>query len=244
MKIILFVFVSLILSLNVLAASNCGRSPSFGDDLSRYFKIVKAKEEGAFKLTPFEQQFLDEVNLARTNPRLYADILREHLASFTSEKTFKENGILYGTQEGKKAVEEAIAFLETQKELPALSLSQGMTLAGRDHVNDLGPKNLTGHYGSNKEDPVSRIKKYGVFSGEFAENISYSSQSPRGHVIALIVDDGVMSRGHRKNIFNPALKTAGIGCGAHEKYTRMCVMDFAGKFTDKKTGGPILVEEF
>lgn len=230
----------LIISFNTLASVECQDDKV--NDLSHYFNLIKPKEE--FKLSEFEKSFLDEVNLARTNPRQYADLLREHLASFESEKNFKEGGILYATNEGKKAVEEAIAFLEIQKPLLPLKLSEGMTLAGRDHVKELGPISKTGHYGVDGKDPMARIKKYGVFSGAFAENISYSSQSPRGHVIALIVDDGVASRGHRKNIYNPELKTAGIGCGSHAKYTTMCVMDFAGKYTDKKAGGPILVEEY
>lgn len=236
----IIILIGLLFAFNSFSSVECQDDKV--NDLSQYFNLIKPKEE--FTLSVFEKTFLDEVNLARTNPRLYADHLREHLASFNSEKNFKEGGVLYATNEGKRAVEEAIAFLEVQKPLLPLKLSEGMTLAGRDHAKELGPISKTGHYGVDGKDPMARIKKYGVFSGAFAENISYSSQSPRGHVIALIVDDGVASRGHRKNIFNPELKTAGIGCGPHAKYTTMCVMDFAGKFTDKKAGGPILVEEF
>ena len=223
---------------------NCDNS--YKSQISDLLKIqkFKATPKTEFELSPFEKELLNELNLARSNPQQYAELLKEHLLNFTTEKNFKANGKLYATHEGKKAVEEAITFLESQAPQGEMKLAKGMTLAARDHVKELGPLGKTGHYGSDGTDPLKRVKKYGVFSGEFSENISYSSQNARGHLIALIVDDGVASRGHRKNIFNPALKTVGVGCGDHVKFTTMCVMDYAGKYTDKKTGGAILLEEF
>jgi len=44
----------------------------------------------------------------------------------------------------------------------------------------------------------------------------------------LIIDSGVPSRGHRRNIFYPPLDAAGVACGPHRQYANMCVMDFAG----------------
>jgi hypothetical protein len=44
----------------------------------------------------------------------------------------------------------------------------------------------------------------------------------------LIIDSGVASRGHRRNIFHPDLAVVGVACGPHRDYGAMCVMDFAG----------------
>jgi hypothetical protein len=44
----------------------------------------------------------------------------------------------------------------------------------------------------------------------------------------LILDDGVVNRGHRLTIFDPNLQIAGAGCGPHAVYRYMCVIDFAG----------------
>ena len=50
----------------------------------------------------------------------------------------------------------------------------------------------------------------------------------------LIIDDGVASRGHRTNIYNPDFKTVGIAIGDHKVYGNMCVMDFADAVAEKK----------
>jgi uncharacterized protein YkwD len=50
---------------------------------------------------------------------------------------------------------------------------------------------------------VSRVEKYGSWSGSIAENIDMGNSNSVDIVIALIVDDGVPTRGHRNNIFDP-----------------------------------------
>jgi hypothetical protein len=60
-----------------------------------------------------------------------------------------------------------------------------------------------------------------------AENIAYGPPSARDVVRELIIDQGVASRGHRRNIFNATVDTAGVKCGAHKVYGAMCVIDFA-----------------
>ena len=47
-------------------------------------------------------------------------------------------------------------------------------------------------------------------------------------IISLIVDDGVASRGHRQNIFNPAVKIIGIGVANHTIYDKCTVLNYTG----------------
>ncbi len=61
-----------------------------------------------------------------------------------------------------------------------------------------------------------------------AEDISYGYSTPSEVVRQLIVDSGVPGRGHRDNIFNPVLRSAGVACGPHPAYGAVCVVDFTG----------------
>lgn len=220
----------LLLSNTLWASCDDGENTSLKVNLVDLSQHIEG--ENNFELTPFEKNYFDEINLARTKPQQYADFLQQRLDNFVSETHFNEDGRSFISKEGKKAVIEAIEFLRSSTPLPPLKLSQGLTNAGRDHVKDLGEKGKTGHYSSNGDDPRKRIEKYGSWGKAFAENISYSPMDPRGHVVSLIVDDGVPSRGHRKNIFNKDLKIAGAGCGSHLVYLQMCVMDFTGHFEE------------
>jgi uncharacterized protein YkwD len=48
----------------------------------------------------------------------------------------------------------------------------------------------------------------------------------------LIIDDGVLDRGHRANIFKPEFEVLGVSCGNHERYGTVCVMTFAAGYTE------------
>ena len=105
--------------------------------------------------------------------------------------------------------------------------------ASRDHVNDTGPKGVTGHNGSDGSSVSKRIERYGVWQGTNGENISYGCKTGKEIVLQLIIDDGVPSRGHRRNIFNSDYYYIGSACGNHKVYEAMCVMDFAGGMVTK-----------
>ncbi len=52
-------------------------------------------------------------------------------------------------------------------------------------------------------------------------------------IASLIIDDGVPSRGHRANVFNPEFRVVGIGIGPHARYSQIVAMDMAGGFVNK-----------
>ena len=55
----------------------------------------------------------------------------------------------------------------------------------------------------------------------------------------MIVDDGVSSRGHRTNIFNPAFKVMACFSGEHKQYETMTTIDYAGGFVKKGEEDPM-----
>ena len=63
-----------------------------------------------------------------------------------------------------------------------------------------------GHSGTSGESFGDRMKRFGF--GTAGENINYGwDLTGKSTLLSLAVDDGVKSRGHRKNIFNPAWKS-------------------------------------
>jgi uncharacterized protein YkwD len=167
-----------------------------------------------------DRDVLAEINYARTHPADYASTLRD------SGRDDDRYGDGYSSDDG--ALGEAIEFLERQPPLPPLRPSQALAAAAAEHVASQGPHGAVGHTGADRSSPSQRIHHQGVWSSRSAEAISYGYGNAAAVVRQLIVDDGVPGRGHRMVIFDPALRMAGAGCGAHAVYRYMCVIDFAG----------------
>ncbi|HET9858041.1 MAG TPA: CAP domain-containing protein [Chthoniobacterales bacterium] len=159
-----------------------------------------------------------EINLARENPGLYA--------------TFAAESRSFHMIERGRAVDEAVRFLKKARPLPPLTLSTGMSHAAADHCAEQVEGQL-GHDGNDRSSPGDRISRYGTWSATWGENISYGQKTARGIVLTLIIDDGVRSRGHRKNIFNPKFNYAGAAFGPHARYRTVCSIDFAGGYAER-----------
>ena len=75
-----------------------------------------------------EKDVVLEMNMARTNPKKYAEL-------YIEPRTKKFNGKIYGgnlqTNEGVAVVNECIKFMNNQKSLSVLLPSKGLTLAAK-----------------------------------------------------------------------------------------------------------------
>lgn len=178
-------------------------------------------------LSQIDKAVVCELNKCRTNPSRYADeVLRPFMEAISSEGTFIDSegfGIL--TKEGVSAVEEAINALDAQVSRPMLRPRRSLCLASADHCKDQGQKGLVGHNGSDGSTPLSRVLRYNRGCKGCGENIDYGSKTGVEIVRSLIVDDGVPSRGHRKNIFQD-YHHVGTAFGPHAVFRYMCVIDF------------------
>jgi uncharacterized protein YkwD len=117
-----------------------------------------------------------------------------------------------------------------------LKPSKALSFAARDHALDMGEKGAVGHVSTKGEDAATRVKRYGSFTGLFTgpwENCSYGHADPLDIVLQLLIDNGVESRGHRKNIMERFIRFAGCSIKPHILWGSNCVIDFADSVEDK-----------
>ena len=182
----------------------------------------------------FDAAVLAEINYARTHPAQYAEALREYRGSGGQDREQGDDDRYAPVgYEGYGAIDEAIRFLQRQKPLEPLGGNDGLHRSASGYAEAQGEYGYTGHVGYDGSSLSDRIHREGVWSGFAAEAISYGQESAAAVVRQLIIDDGVASRGHRKTLFDPGLKVAGVGCGPHRTYGYMCVIDFAGALVER-----------
>lgn len=188
----------------------------------------------AQQLTRQEIGVFNAVNQLRARPSAFVRTL-ETLRGYYQGNLFVSPGhVPIQTQEGVRAVDEAIGALRrSSMPLARLTLSRGLSDAAALLVRDAGAKGLVGHTSSDGENLTARIDRFGNWSGSIGECISYGDADPGGVVAQLLIDDGVRNRGHRVNLLNPAWRYVGVSCGAHAVYGGMCVIDFAVVFQER-----------
>lgn len=186
--------------------------------------------QNAVYLDELEQQIILELNKVRSNPKRYAqEYIEELMTAF--------NGMLYTypgqdpvkSKEGIKPLIECIQVLRNTPPMPILYPAEGLAKATKYLVNDQ-QFGGTGHITRNGSTPQKRIEKYGDWDICLGEDITYGSFEARQIVIALLIDDGVPDRAHRKNVLNPCFHFAGVAHGKHPSYLSMCVIDYAGQY--------------
>ncbi len=197
----------------------------------------------------YSREFLQELNLARTQPQKYAEILETEflprlykgpgeekeifVLKFKTDEDQRElvHRKTMNLNEGAAPFHEALEFLKNQKALSELGAMPGMNLGALDHVKDMGASGELGHDGNDGSNFKERLERYGLVTGISGEVIMAGDYlSPREMVMFLIVDDGVPSRGHRESIFTAEFRVAGAQCGPHYLYKRLCVADFAAGY--------------
>lgn len=61
--------------------------------------------------------------------------------------------------------------------MPELTYNKELELACNDHVNDTGPKGVTGHVGTDGSSLEDRIERYAEWMGSIGENISFGQKT-------------------------------------------------------------------
>ena len=150
---------------------------------------------------------LAEINWVRAHPGAYADRLRAAPPS--------------------RATDEAIEDLLRRQPAPSLQWNQGLEASAGRHAADEGEHGAFTHSGSDGSSAGERMHRAGVWAGMMAEEMSAGEESADDVVRQLIIDEDVPDRAHRKDLLDPFLKQAGVGCASHPVYGVICVIDLA-----------------
>ena len=177
-------------------------------------------------LSYVERNVILELNKVRSNPKKYADLYIKPMLSRYHGKEYRYRDAIYLTKEGKKAAEECISVLYRTRSMEVLKPYKELYLLAKDHVEAQGPTGQTGHDSPAGESFKRRIIRVIGNIRYIGENIDYGNNNARKIVISLLVDDGVPSRGHRKNILKSQYSFVGVAIGDHKTYKTMCVIDF------------------
>ena len=175
-------------------------------------------------VSDYDKAMLAELNRIRTDPVGFAADIRRYYAGMSSGRLFEHNGQRIQMTEGRPAVDEALAYLQRVSPLAPLDLATCLSAAAGEHAADQARHGGIGHQGSDGSDPSDRAGRYLSGKAYCGENIAYGDQSPFEVVMALAVDDGVPSRGHRQNLFNDTYRTVGFGHNRHPEYQGVDVM--------------------
>ena len=185
-------------------------------------------------LSAVEDTIIKEINEARNNPQKFIGYLEEYRKSLKGNVLHLPNSKPLVTIEGVAAIDDAINDLKKLPKINDLKNSRGLNRVAKNHLEDLIENPKLGHKGKDGTLLDQRLLRFGLVGLLYAENISYRISVAREVVLAMIVDDGVKSRSHRKNIFNPSFRLFGIACGTAKDTTALCVAEFADDFSEKK----------
>jgi uncharacterized protein YkwD len=180
------------------------------------------------------------MNLARQNPANTLPSSKKLYAEHARRSARDARPHPMRTKEGTRALDEAIRFLRNAAPQAPLTFSMGMSRAAADHCAEQAGGGMS-HSGRRGSSTGDRINRYGTWSGRWGENLSCGRSSAREIVMALIIDDGLRSRKHRANIFNPAFAYAGAAIGPHAQYRTICSIEFAGGYEERGSGTETLV---
>ncbi len=227
-----------ILLYGILALNGCSNLPVEKPYESKDRQIATTSDNTA-ALNPFQDEtplpenILRELNAVRTNPKEYAEKIISPRLQYFIGSVYTGGKVFLQTQEGKTAVLECITALNNTQPMNELALETGLTKAAQGLADDQAEHGITGHTGSDGSDLVQRINRFGEWSGSCGENCAYGTKTAREIVVQLLIDDGVPSRGHRKNILNPAFQKVGTGFSDENQapYGAVSVMDFAAEYT-------------
>lgn len=148
-----------------------------------------------------EQYALEQLNKARLNPAQAAVDVTTNLSPY-SVKTFQYYKVDVAQTRDEIAATTAAA---------PLAWNEDLARAAEVHADDQAENGFQSHVGSDGTTLEDRLDRAGYTSRDaYSENVYAYADSVDQAMQAFLVDFGVSSKGHRKNLFNPDYKEVGV----------------------------------
>eukprot|EP00697_Spironema_sp_BW2_P003763 gnl/Spiro4/1499_TR809_c0_g1_i1.p1 gnl/Spiro4/1499_TR809_c0_g1~~gnl/Spiro4/1499_TR809_c0_g1_i1.p1 ORF type:complete len:514 (+),score=91.08 gnl/Spiro4/1499_TR809_c0_g1_i1:217-1542(+) len=209
--------------------------PQSSSESSPSVAAATAPAEPPDPMTVFALELLAEINLLRTQPRVYAAAaLTKNLQYFKGKELCIPGETILLTHEGAAAVRSAIDFLNTMRPVrPLTGLSFGMCRAAQDHVDDIGSTGVKSTSSSDGSSPFDRLDRHGKWTGRSSEVIFFGSEtSARGVVASWVINDGDELRPDRECLLCEEYSFLGAAHGPHRSSRHMAVANFCTAFEE------------
>jgi uncharacterized protein YkwD len=162
-------------------------------------------------LSNLEADVILEMNKVRTDPAAYAEQYILPRVQKLQDKAY--DGL--SSKEGTVAVMDCYNALKGTPKVQPLYPDEKLIQLARYHTGKQSKTSETGHDSPGGKTIKKRFKKLVKKGSAVGENISYGEDTGREIVIQLLIDDGVPSRGHRKNIMDKGFTGTGVSYGSH-----------------------------
>ena len=182
-------------------------------------------------LTGMEREVVMYLNDVRTSPERYADHLSE-LKERPGWPARPESKSPSARSEERTGTDETVLSLRNREPPPPFKVSKGLSFAARDLVQDLGPKGLSGHKGSDGSSLFERMTRYGQWEGKTVEILTYGYKEADALVTGILTDRTPTGRADRESLFDKDYVIAGISCGTHKTYGTVCAIIFAQRYKE------------
>jgi len=190
----------------------------------------REQAKSSWKLSSEESEIIREMNLARTQPKLFADYLEKNRKPYFEGDLLNlpDAEFMLKTHEGIKAVDDAIRFLRRTQACPPLTPSIGLCATESELIKEKGPTGQESWH----DDFLERIKRWGTVAGEAVEIVNFGAADPKEQVIRLIISDGDSERDLRQRLFDIRWKVVGVSYGNHASHNKMLAISFGEGFYD------------
>lgn len=178
-------------------------------DLLDYFLPSEIDDSNTAKTidyhTPEERKVYLYTNLARKYPKKFDELFRDFAIASGKEEKLATNSY-YSTLSKELQTKDPVEIVHPDVEMFELAKCWAI---------ESGENGLVGH------DRVKCVKGYA------AENCAYGYPSAQNTVMQLLIDDGISSLGHRKNIFHVEMRGLGVAIRPHRDIEVGTVQNFS-----------------